>query len=452
MLKRTMGIETEYGLLLKRSDGKFCKKQLNEKFLLHPWRTGKKEFDGLFLFKDPHDYHTGLWLGSNGGRVYRDNVLGGDEVDHVEYSSAECISGKDVSLYNAAGDLFMQKVRASFLDSRTFKKLACKKHRHADVLLSKNNSDFVRPTNSPKITVNFYGSHENYITYKRFFKTDADVEFSEKIAPFFVSRVILHGSGRKQLYTRLHPVYGDSNMSQYSTWLRFDSTHLMLRILEELKNVRLPKLINPLADLHLFAQDTSLQATAATEQHGRITAIELQKHYIDLALRLKLSPYEKEFIAYWASVLRRLEEDPMNLCRELDWAIKKNFLQSSMARRGYDLQNKKARIIDVTYSELSPGGIYYRLEGSGNIDTLFAKSEIESALRTPPKETRARLRSDYVVAVRKRFGKQYTDEYGNVRWESVHTLPEFELNNPFASTSKKLQRFLESKKFLNPAT
>ena len=498
MQKRTMGIETEYGLLLRRSNGKFCQKPVNAKFLAHPWLTQTKTFDELYLFKDENDPTKGLWIGANGGKIYHDTVASSKDLDRAEYSSAECINGKDVALYDAAGDLLMQKVRESFMRSGAFKRMHCATHAHEDVVISKNNSDFIRPAEKPRESMHFYGSHENYIAYKRFFRVNEIDGFTECILPFLVSRTILHGSGgmwytpesgwhyvispralatfraegrsaiyerpiimskdigiddRKKLYMRLHLVYGDSNMSPRSTWIRFDSTHLMLRVLEELGNeARLPVLENPMEALHAFATDTTLKAKAETHDHGHLTALDLQKLCIELVQKLELSDYEKAFAEYWASVVRRLEEDPLNLRKELDWVIKKNFIERSMARHGYDIRHEKARVLDVSYSELSPKGIYDRIEAAGGIEPLFAKKSVEAALQTPPPETRAALRSKYIIAVRKKFGKKSSGDCTLVRWESVHYAPKVRLDNPFATKSKRLTRVLNSKKFLNPAT
>ena len=134
---------------------------------------------------------------------------------------------------------------------------------HGDVYLFKNNTDSAG---------NSYGCHENYCTSRR----DDLASYTEVLIPFLVSRQIYAGAGKvlqtargamycvsqraehiwegvssattrsrpiintrdephadAERYRRLHVIVGDSNMSEYTNFLKVGACSLMLRMLEE---------------------------------------------------------------------------------------------------------------------------------------------------------------------------------------------------------------------------
>ena len=132
-----------------------------------------------------------------------------------------------------------------------------------DIYLFKNNTDSAG---------NSYGCHENYLTSRR----DDFAHYTEVLIPFLVSRQIYAGAGKvlqtargavfclsqraehiwegvssattrsrpiintrdephadAEQFRRLHVIVGDSNMSEYATFLKVGATSIVLRMLED---------------------------------------------------------------------------------------------------------------------------------------------------------------------------------------------------------------------------
>ncbi|OHA07463.1 MAG: hypothetical protein A2934_02425 [Candidatus Sungbacteria bacterium RIFCSPLOWO2_01_FULL_47_10] len=496
MQKRIMGIETEYGNLLVDNKGSFCDEDAGQILLNHVWANKDGEFRFLNMFWDNrYKYYPeeDFWLGSNGGKIMIDNQV------HLEYSSPECANARDAALYSFAGDAIVERAVSSIRGSADFFDVRYKKYR--DIFITKDNCDFLRESTNPHEEVKSYGSHESYLIPARFSKEQKwkgknpyPEIFSSILIPFLVSRVILHGSGglwwarengwhyvlsprallTKKRYgvitvkdrpliqiaderdssgkmenlpqwVRLHLIYADSNMSHISTFLRFGTTSLALRLCEEKTwSVQFPVLENPIAALHAFASDPTLRETARAEDGNEYTALDLQKICLEKALRLSLSKKEKEICRLWERTIAHLEMGPEYVSRELDWAIKKSFLESSAKKHSYDLQDKKARIFCVRYSDLSDRGIFNMLKRAEGVETLFSDEEIRSAVLNPPPYTRAQARARYIRAVLKlQSGHPFLSDVA-VGWHYLHEGREFEIDikDPFCATNCELDAFL----------
>src|SRR5260370_1540650 len=62
----------------------------------------------------------------------------------------------------------------------------------------------------------------------------------------------------------------------------------------------------------------------------------MQMDYLEHAVRFAdasgADPVTKDVLAQWIDVLEKLESDPMQLDRELDWVIKRKWIEAYMAR------------------------------------------------------------------------------------------------------------------------
>ena len=177
----------------------------------------------------------------NGARLYLD--VG----SHPEYATPECDSLYDLVVHDKAGERILES-----LVSSAEERLAEEAIR-GTVYLFKNNTDSAG---------NSYGCHENYLTRR----ADDMGHYAEVLIPFFVSRQIYTGAGKvlhtargasysiaqraehiwegvssattrsrpiintrdephadAERYRRLHVIVGDSNMSEYSTFVKVGS-------------------------------------------------------------------------------------------------------------------------------------------------------------------------------------------------------------------------------------
>src|ERR1019366_5252286 len=117
-------------------------------------------------------------------------------------------------------------------------------------------------------------------------------------------------------FRRLHVIVGDSNMSEYATFLKVGTTSILLRMLEDPGTVLLA--------------------------NGReVSALDIQSEYLNRALRFRdtqgLSPQEDRALDMWEHCLKGLESDPMTLGRECDWVTKHQIIEGYRARHSLPL-------------------------------------------------------------------------------------------------------------------
>ena len=187
----------------------------------------------------------------NGARLYLD--VG----SHPEYATPECDSISDLVAHDKAGERILDALVAG-AEARLREEGI-----RGVIYLFKNNTDSAG---------NSYGCHENYLTGRR----DDFAHYTEVLIPFFVSRQIYAGAGKvlqtargavfclsqraehiwegvssattrsrpiintrdephadAERFRRLHVIVGDSNMSEYATFLKVGATSILLRMLED---------------------------------------------------------------------------------------------------------------------------------------------------------------------------------------------------------------------------
>src|SRR6059036_522313 len=63
-------------------------------------------------------------------------------------------------------------------------------------------------------------------------------------------------------------------------------------------------------------------------------------------------PATEDVLARWTDVLMKLESDPMQLSRELDWVIKKAWIDQFMDRDWLAWRNPKVSLLDLQYHDI----------------------------------------------------------------------------------------------------
>ena len=189
---------------------------------------------------------------ANGARLYLD--VG----SHPEYATPECDSIYEVICHDRAGERILER-----LVDNAEERLAEEGITGSTIYLFKNNTDSAG---------NSYGCHENYLTSRR----DDFSNYAEVLIPFLVTRQIYTGAGKvlqsargamysiaqraehiwegvssattrsrpiintrdephadAERFRRLHVIVGDSNMSEYTSFLKVGATALLLRMMED---------------------------------------------------------------------------------------------------------------------------------------------------------------------------------------------------------------------------
>ncbi|WP_302053567.1 depupylase/deamidase Dop [Nocardioides panacis] len=371
---------------------------------------------------------------TNGARLYVDHA-------HPEYSSPECTNPRDVVKWDKAGEQVM-------LDASRF---AAAIPGAAPILLYKNNTDNKGAS---------YGAHENYLMRR----TTPFSDIVKHLTPFFVSRQVVCGAGRvgigqdgrehgfqisqrsdyfevevglettlkrpiintrdephadPEKYRRLHVIIGDANLAEISTYLKVGTASLVLAMIEDRFITRELSVQQPVRALRDVSHDPTLQHLLTLTDGRKLTAVQLQMEYLDLArkyvedrLGSNADAQTIDVLARWESVLNRLEQDPMLCARELDWVAKLQLLEQYRERDGLDWDDAKLHLIDLQYADIRPDkGLYHRLVRLGRIERLLTDEEVAAAMHRPPEDTRAYFRG--------RCLEQYADQIAAASWDSV---------------------------------
>jgi Pup amidohydrolase len=371
---------------------------------------------------------------TNGARLYVDHA-------HPEYSTPECTNPRDIVLWDKAGEQVM-------LDAARF---AATIPSAAPILLYKNNTDNKGAS---------YGAHENYLMRR----STPFGEIVKHLTPFFVSRQVVTGAGRvgigqdgrehgfqvsqradyfevevglettlkrpiintrdephadPEKYRRLHVIIGDANLAEISTYLKVGTTALVLAMIEE-RFITVDLAVDqPVKALRAVSHDPTLKHLVTLQDGRKLTAVQLQMEYLDLAKKFVEDRYGSDVdtqtadvLARWESVLDRLETDPMSCARELDWVAKLQLLEQYRDRDGLEWDDAKLHLIDLQYSDIRPDkGLYQRLVRLGRIDRLLGDGEVADAMHLPPEDTRAYFRG--------RCLEKYADRIAAASWDSV---------------------------------
>ena len=214
-------------------------------------------------------------------------------------------------------------------------------------------------------------------------------------------------------------IIGDANLAEVSTYLKVGTTSLVLAMIEDGFLDRDLTVDQPVRALRAVSHDPTLKHLVSLRDGRRLTAVQLQLEYLELARKYVEDRYGADadeqtvdVLTRWESVLTRLERDPMECASELDWVAKLKLLNQYRDRDGLDWDDAKLHLIDLQYADIRPDkGLYHRLVGMGRIDRLLTDEEIASAMHTPPHDTRAYFRG--------RCLEKYPDNIAAASWDSV---------------------------------
>ena len=177
-----------------------------------------------------------------------------------------------------------------------------------------------------------------------------------------------------------------------------------------------------------------------------MSAIEIQRVYLEEVTseleKGNLPEWAADVCDTWEKILDKLEKNPMDLVRVLDWPLKRMLLSDHCTRSGipWDQRNQthgaeswsKLRNqlceIDVRFSEIGDKGIFEKLDSEGVLEhRLVAEEDVEFSMMEPPKVGRAKLRGKWV--------KKLTGVQGaQCNWQSVfdpRTNRRLDLSDPF---------------------
>ena len=423
MQRRIFGIENEYGVTCT----------LRGQRRLSPDEVAR------YLFRRVVSWgrSSNVFL-ANGARLYLD--VG----SHPEYATPECDSVRQLVVHDKAGERILEQLLTS-AEQRLGDEGV-----HGDVYLFKNNTDSAG---------NSYGCHENYCTSRR----DDFSSYTEVLIPFLVSRQIYAGAGKvlqtargarycvsqraehiwegvssattrsrpiintrdephadAERYRRLHVIVGDSNMSEYTNFLKVGACSLMLRMLEEPQVVlRDMTLENPIRAIREISHDMTCTRRVRLANGREVSALDIQSEYLNRALRFAehhdLTEEEQLALDMWEYTLSHLEDDPLKLDRELDWVIKYKLIEAYRERHDLTLSDARVALVDLQYHDVNrERGLFYRMQRKGMVDRIVTDEEISHAVEHPPQTTRARLRGEFIKRAKERK-RDYTVDWVHLK-------------------------------------
>ena len=245
----------------------------------------------------------------NGARLYLD--VG----SHPEYATPECDSIADLVVHDKAGERILEGL------VRSAEQRLREEGIRGEVYLFKNNTDSAG---------NSYGCHENYLVER-----EGDfTKFTDVLIPFLVTRQVYAGAGKvlqtargamycvsqraehiwegvssattrsrpiintrdephadAERFRRLHVIVGDSNMSEYTTFLKVGATSIVLRMLEEdSRPWRDLTLENPIRAIREISHDITCRRRVRLANGRELSAVEIQAEYLQRAAAVRQAP------------------------------------------------------------------------------------------------------------------------------------------------------------------
>jgi len=236
-------------------------------------------------------------------------------------------------------------------------------------------------------------------------------------------------------------------MSEVATYLKIGTTALVLDMIEDGFFDRDYSLQSPVQAIRDISHDPTLREAIKLKDGRTITALQMQLEYLEYATRyvdsISPDPATKDVLARWTDVLMKLESDPMQLSRELDWVIKKAWIDEFMDRHRLSWRDPKVSLLDLQYHDIRPEkGVYYRLALNDQVDRITDDETIEQAKHVPPQTTRARLRGEFIRQANLK-GKDCRVDWVYLKLND----PERETivcKDPFQSHDERVERLIRS--------
>ncbi len=449
-IAKVLGIETEYGVaggpdfdpivassIIVNAYAQRGHTRINWDFEGETPGVDARGLANLTSYAPIVETHLANTVLTNGARLYVDHA-------HPEYSSPECRTPLEATLYDAAGEEVMRRALAVANQSLDPSQA---------ITLYKNNSDGKG---------NSYGTHENYLVNR-------EVEFTHIVramVPHFVSRQVVIGAGKvgaeteagmegdpafqlsqraeffeevvglettlkrpivntrdephadAERYRRLHVIIGDANMSQVATLVKLGSTALLLMVLEERGAGVFPGLPrHPVDAVRAYSLDPSLSVTVACEDEKRRTAWDFQDELWHLANdhastrgadAVAGAAEVALVLAQWREMLDGVRDDRAAIADRVDWVAKLRVVNGYRERYDLSAHDAKLRAIDLQYHDLRPERSLAQRVG---LRELHGPEAIREAVHNPPTTTRAYFRGQCVA--------RYPDQIVAANWDSV---------------------------------
>ena len=449
--RRIFGIETEYGVTCTlRGQRRLSPDEVSRYLFRRVVSWGRSS--NVFL--------------ENGSRLYLD--VG----SHPEYATAECDSIRDVVAQDKAGERILEDLLIG-AEARLHEEGI-----RGTIHLFKNNTDFAG---------NSYGCHENYLTLR-----SAETEsYASTLIPFLVSRQIYAGAGHvlqtargplftiaqraehvwesmssattrsrpiintrdephadPEKYRRLHVIVGDSNMSEYTNFLKIGATSCLLIMLET-KGFKCPDftLENPIRAIREISQDVTCRRRIRLASGREVSALEIQRSLLDAALTFAdtygFPEDESRALHMWRDAIEAIENDPLKLDTKVDWVVKYRLVESFMKRHDCQLDDPRIHMLDLQYHDIRRDrGLFYKLHDRGMVERVITDDMIRHSVDHAPSTTRAHLRGEFIKRAKERK-RDYTVDWVHLKLNDQAQRTVL-CKDPFKNKDERVEKLIES--------
>jgi proteasome accessory factor A len=264
--------------------------------------------------------------------------------------------------------------------------------------------------------------------------------------PIINTRDEPHADAEK--YRRLHVIVGDSNMSEYATFLKVGATSILLRMLEDPGVVlRDMTLENPIRAIREISHDTTCKRRVRLANGREASAFDIQSEYLNRARRYQekkgLSPLEDQALDMWEHCLTQIDKDPWTLDRECDWVIKHRLIEGYRTKNDLSLTHPKVALMDLQYHDVSrERGLFYLMQSKGLVDRVCTDAAIEAAIDEPPQTTRARLRGEFIRRAKERR-RDFTVDWVHLKLNDQAQRTVL-CKDPFKARDERVERLIAS--------
>jgi proteasome accessory factor A len=400
----------------------------------------------------------------NGSRLYLD--VG----SHPEYATAECDLLHDVVAQDKAGESILRE-----LVSYAQEQLDNEGHQ-GSIYLFKNNTDS---------SGNSYGCHENYCIER----VEDLSRFEQVFIPFLITRSLFAGAGKivstphgarysmtqrgehiweaissattrsrpiintrdephadPERYRRLHVIVGDSNMSEFATYLKVATASVVLAMIEDKSTIlRDLTLSSPIDALRDMSYDLWSEHPIPLANGRSMTALEIQTDILEraelFATTHDLPEDQRHAISLWRETLDTYRQNPIELADRVDWIAKLQLIERSSTRNELQLNSPRLALLDMLYHDTdAKRGLYYQLLEKGLMRRVVDDVDIKEATTEPPQTTRARMRGAFI-----RKAKENRRDF-TVDWVHLKLNDEMQrtvlLKDPFKTTDERFEKLL----------
>ena len=384
---------------------------------------------------------------SSGHRVYVDAGLG---LINLECSTPECRSPQALIAHKCAGDRILAGL------ARELEATCPELHRF---FIFKTNFDYCGHTS---------GSHENY-------RHDGPQAFiGPQLIPHLVTRGVYSGGGgfcdssavvsfmlspraaflqhvtsegaqdNRGIYTiryeplghsgcgRLHLLCGEGVRYDMTEYLRFGVTALIICLIDAGFDLSKGIELDPLPAINKVARDVLCQEEIGLINGCPATAIDVQRHYlaqVEAQVGGSLLPdWSALCCQRWRKILDGRESNPLELAGIVDWPTKLSLYRAFVESEGFDWEQLTNEVddsfaeirsslfeFDISFGDIAEDGIFAEFEALDKSDNrVVDEQQIETAMRTPPQDSRARLRGKWIERLSPRF------ESIRCSWEGIH--------------------------------